>query len=259
MSVYEINKKEVITKLFENWQETIIWSCLQGYMGQAYAEDLINPESAQILVGDFCFLAGKANKELILNVPKERKSNFVIMIPQNKEWEQMIEFTYQENAKRVTRYAIKKEHNIFQKERLQEIVNGLQEPYHLQMIDEKIFKEAKSYPWSIDLCSQFANYEEYKNHGLGAAITKNGELVSGASSYTYYREGIEIEIDTREDERRKGLALVCGAKLLHACLEKGLYPSWDAQNRGSVALAEKLGYHFDKEYPAYEVYTFGII
>lgn len=65
--------------------------------------------------------------------------------------------------------------------------------------------------------------------------------------------GIEIEIDTKEEHRRQGLAYACGAKLILECLNKGWYPSWDAQNKWSVALAEKLGYHFSHEYPAYEV------
>ena len=69
----------------------------------------------------------------------------------------------------------------------------------------------------------------------------------------FNQEGIEIEIDTREDHRRKGLAYACGAKLILECLKRGLYPSWDAQNKWSVALAEKLGYHFDHEYTAYEI------
>ncbi len=77
--------------------------------------------------------------------------------------------------------------------------------------------------------------------------------VVGASSYTCYSQGIEIEIDTKEAFRRRGLASVCGAKLILECLSRGLYPSWDAQNKWSVALAEKLGYHFDREYTAYEV------
>jgi hypothetical protein len=34
------------------------------------------------------------------------------------------------------------------------------------------------------------------------------------------------------------------------------HPSWDAYNRWSVALAEKLGYHFDHEYTAYEIYGY---
>ena len=32
-----------------------------------------------------------------------------------------------------------------------------------------------------------------------------------------------------------------------------LYPSWDAQNKASVHLAEKLGYEFSHEYVVYEV------
>ena len=97
------------------------------------------------------------------------------------------------------------------------------------------------------------DYKAYKNFGLGIVVLKDGEVVAGASSYSRYDKGIEIEIDTREDHRRKGLAYACGAKLILECLEEGLYPSWDAQNKWSVALAEKLGYHFSHEYVAYEI------
>lgn len=89
--------------------------------------------------------------------------------------------------------------------------------------------------------------------GRGVVVVKNGEIVSGASSYTRYREGIEIEVDTVEEERRKHLALIACSALILRCLDEGLYPSWDAQNMASVRLAEKLGYQFDHEYTAYEV------
>lgn len=129
--------------------------------------------------------------------------------------------------------------------------------YELRMIDRDIYNDITGNKWSSDLCSQFKNFEEYSKNGIGVVALHNGQVVSGASSYTIYDEGIEIEIDTREDYRRKGLALACGAKLILECLKNNLYPSWDAQNKGSVALAEKLGYHFNKEYIAYEVYSFG--
>ena len=81
----------------------------------------------------------------------------------------------------------------------------------------------------------------------------DGQIVSGASSYSRYREGIEIEVDTIETERRKGLAAAACAALILRCLKEGLYPSWDAQNLTSVRLAEKLGYELDHEYMVYEV------
>ncbi|GKX66431.1 GNAT family N-acetyltransferase [Inconstantimicrobium mannanitabidum] len=256
MDVYEINDTKCLEKLFEGWQETLIWSCLQGCMGRAYADSVSNPKSAQIVIGDFCFFAGEVNNELILNKPDYYKSNFVIMIPQHNEWSKQIEQTYREGAKKISRYAIKKEPNVFDIVKLKEIVDNIKKPFNIQMIDRDIFNQIIKNPWSKDLCSQFKDYEEYKKRGLGAVIIEDGIVVSGASSYTVYNEGIEIEIDTREDYRRKGLALVCGAKLILECLNRGLYPSWDAHNKGSVALAEKLGYHFDKEYVAYELINY---
>jgi hypothetical protein len=47
-----------------------------------------------------------------------------------------------------------------------------------------------------------------------------------------------------------------GAKLILECLKRGLYPSWDAQNPGSVTLSQELGYHFNQKYPVYEITGF---
>lgn len=49
-----------IEPLFDGWDETLLWSCLQGYMGNAWADNVQDPESAQIITGDFCFFCGKA-------------------------------------------------------------------------------------------------------------------------------------------------------------------------------------------------------
>ena len=84
-------------------------------------------------------------------------------------------------------------------------------------------------------------------------ILRDGKIVSGASSYTRYKEGIEIEVDTVPEERGKGLATAVCAALILACLDEGLYPSWDAQNLTSVHMAQKLGYEFAHEYTVYEV------
>ncbi|MNI84792.1 GNAT acetyltransferase [compost metagenome] len=83
------------------------------------------------------------------------------------------------------------------------------------------------------------------------AVLHKGLQVAGASSYSVYNEGIEIEIDTKPEFRNRGLATACGAKLILECLERGLYPGWDAQDLRSVALAEKLGYHMDYPYTTY--------
>lgn len=161
--IYEITTPKITAPLFGNWQETMIWSCLQGIMGNIYADNPDNPTAAMALLGDFTFFAGEPSMELAAYKPAWCTQNFMIMIPQNDNWENTIMQTYGDKAKVVLRYATKKEY------------------------------------------------------------------------------------------RRRGLACACGAKLILECLKRSLYPSWDAQNKCSIALAEKLGYHYSHTYTAIEV------
>lgn len=251
--IYEVQGSDKMEAIFGDWQETLIWSCLQGCMGHLYVTSPDVPVAAKAFLGDFCFLAGEPDKTLVLHRPDWCTQDFLIMVPQNENWGRLIEECYGEKAKRVTRYAIKKEGDIFDRNRLQEAVRSLPAEYELRMMDRKLFHHCRQIPWCRDWVSQYDTWELYQKYGLGAIILKDGEPVSGASSYSGYMGGIEIEIDTKAEFRRKGLAYVSGAKLILECLDRGWYPSWDAQNKWSVALAEKLGYHFEREYPAYEI------
>ncbi len=242
--------------ILKDWPETLLWSCQQKVMGYLYADDLENPQSVFAMLGDFSFVAGTPKEEVVAFKPEECKQQFMIMVPQNEEWSDLIANHYKERAKKVIRYAIKKEGDIFDREKLQKFVDGLKPEYIIKMIDEDVFRLCQKTSWCNDFISQYPDYKTYEHIGLGVVIMKGDEIVAGASSYSSYREGIEIEIDTRKDERRKGLATICGAKLILECLKRNLYPSWDAQNKWSVALAEKLGYHFAHEYEAYEIYPY---
>ena len=253
MAVYEVQNKKIITHLFDGWDETMIWSCLQDCMGVAYADSLVSASSAQINIGGFCFFAGKTNYELLKNQLENLHSNFSILVPQNEDWERAIEDYFREKVTRRIRYATKKGVYAFDREKLQNIVSRIFPVYELKMIDSVLYDEILALNWAKDLCINYKSYEEFASLGIGVVACRNKIIVSGASSYTSFNSGIEIEVDTREDERRNGLASACGAKLILECLKQDWYPSWDAHNRGSLALAEKLGYSFDREYPVYEL------
>ena len=111
----EILDKSKIADLFAGWEETLIWSCLQDCMGRAYADTEEDPQSAQIVVGDFCFFAGKPSARLVRNKPDDRESEFIIMVPPSADWEDMIEDIYRGCSKKVIRYAIRKEPDVFDK------------------------------------------------------------------------------------------------------------------------------------------------
>ena len=245
--VYELEDTSKVKHLFEGWQETLIYSCLEKVMGKIYVTDLENPVSAFAYVGCFGFPAGEPDRELILNKP----DGFSILVPQNEAWAKLIEECFP-SAKRVVRYAIKKD-TVFDSESLQRNLSLLPEGYVLQPIDAAIYDLCFEKAETRDFVSVYESKDRYLELGRGMVILKEGQIVAGASSYTRYRDGIEIEVDTVEPERRKHLATVVCSALILRCLEEGLYPSWDAQNRNSVRLAEKLGYEFDHEYAAYEI------
>lgn len=234
-----------IAPFFDGWEETMIWSCMQGHMGYAIADDDVNPSSAQIVVGDFCFFAGEPNAALAA------KAAAPLIIPRSQEWCKVIESVWGNGVEKAQRYAIKKEPDVFDTEKLTAYANSLPAAYTLQLIDEEIYGQVVTEPWSQDFCALFADYNDYHNRGIGVAVLHEGALVAGASSYSVYDTGIEIEIDTKPEYRQKGLATACGAKLMLECLQRGLYPSWDAHDLRSVALAEKLGYHLDAPYTVY--------
>ena len=246
-----------IAPLFAGWQETMIWSCLQGYMGQAYAAEPFGakegpPLSAAILSADFCFFAGKPEQELVRRVPLDHPGNFLILVPRNEEWSQMIRREWGQKVQKITRFATKKEPEGFDRKSLEQYGARIPEGFEIRPIDRQIYEMAAKESWSKDLRGCFQDFQMFQRWGLGmAALDSQGKLAAGAASYTVYGGGIEIEIDTKEEYRRKGLALACGAKLILECLERGLYPSWDAHDRRSLALAQKLGYRLDYEYPAY--------
>ncbi|HIS55680.1 MAG TPA: GNAT family N-acetyltransferase [Candidatus Fimimorpha excrementavium] len=257
--IHIIKDTKQAAPLFEGWQETMIWSCLQNVMGTIYGKDEEPLRSAKAVLGDFCFFAGEADRELIRH-EMEQKDGADLLVPQNAEWEKAME----EEARlaettdqtqtwhRRIRYALKKEPDVFSKEKLEQAVKGLKPPYQIKALDEQAFLYTKTNGWCRDWTSQFLDYAQFKKLGLGYVIYDGEQLAAGASSYTRYRDGIEIQIDTKEEYRNKGLAYACAAKLILECQSRGWYASWDAHNRISLALAEKLGYHFDCEYPVFE-------
>ncbi len=239
-----------VASLFGDWPETLIWTCLEGTMGQVYVDDSQSPQSALALYGRqsfFGFLAGKPNLDLL----KMCEGKDIILVPQTQAWSDLIEGTYGDRIRAFNRYATKKD-TAFDLGYLQSLVENLSADFELYPIHSELYQTCLQEEWSRDLVGNYADVAQFLELGLGYVIVHKGQVVSGASSYASYSGGIEIEVDTRKDYRRMGLAAVCVAKLILVCLKRGLYPSWDAHTLTSLKFAEKMGYQLDKPYQAFE-------
>lgn len=235
------------------FNDTTCLAVLQGVGGAAYVDCVERPKSLAMVFGDFSFYFGELPKEdakeAIENILSECEKTWSIMVPESSQW---LEF-FEENGTfyKSERYRLKKRTEPFDKELLQGFVRELDKEYEIAAIDEKWFERLKEDPWGKELCTEGLTAKEFVEHALGFLVLKDGEPAAGISSYAYYDKGIEIEVDTKEEYRKKGLARVLGARIILECMERGLYPNWEAANMISAKLAESLGYEFDRAYPVY--------
>lgn len=236
---------EQAAPLLAGWPETPIYSCLSRTMGQLIGTE----QAAAAVIGDFAFLAGQPDAALLTSIAALQPQ---IVVPRTAAWAPLIETTYGHRVRRFERYATVKTASGFDPSRLQQLATP---PAGTQLValDQHWFAKCQTLAWAEDFTRQFRNFDQFDRLACGVLALQEGELVAGASAYSAYPGGIEIEVDTCEDCRRRGLATACSAQLILTCLTRGLYPSWDAHTKTSLALAQKLGYQLAYAYPAYLV------
>ena len=262
---------------------TMISACLRGETGRIYVDEKVSPKTAVSVIGDFIFFAGAASYEAVPFSQKESAGSYRILIPNGRAWEVVIEDVYRGAYRKIKRYAMKRNPSAFDKTRLKHfflhvpvlqkrtdlvenefqtefwgkkallLPAGQSKQLRISEITSPIYDQCLSRQWSKDLVANYESFLKYREHGIGFVLLEEEKIVSGASSYVSCGSCIEVEIDTEEHYRRRGFATICGARLIYECLEKGIYPDWDAHNQESVRLAQKLGYEISFPYTAYEI------
>jgi len=251
MKIVRKDKLNNIAPLFDGWEEVSILSCLQGHNGQAWADDEDAPTVAKIVFMDFCYVAGDASspqaRELLRQIPigSELQVN-------SEAWHKIVAEELPNTTYPLTRYKFKKDLTLFDKEKLQSYVQALPKEYVIVPIDDKMFCRFPTEVFDYH-CAQFTSYEDFQKYGAGFVVLYENEPVCVASSCTYSDNFIDIQIDTEEEHRRKGLATACSARLILECLDKRIFPCWDSDCDESRYLAEKLGYQLERECVSYEI------
>lgn len=257
--MYELEKEEMfqIQDYYQNSNDSCIISALQGYMGRAFVENIKDRAMSMIVQGDFVFPSGDETRfdpEIADQMLKglEFLDNFaeLLIVPQNKAWHEFL--LSKSDMKVIKRYSLHKiKLEEFDLNNLKELAGQLPVEYHFARMDEAIATQALSSNWSSDFVSNFESAKDFVQRGIGIAIMKENELVCGATSYTVYNQGIEVEIATKPEYCKQGLATMCGARLVIECIKESRQVNWDAANLTSVKIAKKLGYTFQGEYDTF--------
>ena len=252
----EVKKEQInqIAQLFEAFEDSMVKSCLQGYMGNAYVETLDNPRAALIVSGEYSFFAGDPNSTDAINLvgnlfdANRGETTIAIFDDDNPEWKNRLLSVPENNPVVVPRFGIVQKDYDFDDNLLQKYIDALPEGFDLVRFDENIYNQAMQEEWSKEFCEVFSSAEDYLTRGFGFAVLKKGKLVSGASSMTVYDGGIEIQVATDETYKRQRLAMSCAAALVRECYKRKIRPCWDAANLISKKMALNLGYEYQGEY-----------
>lgn len=231
----------------------LLWFLEGNPSCSAWVDDIILPEEAIIIAADFCYLLGTVKHPDEIEQILETNAHYKVIIPCGTQWVTYLDKYLSEKVHRYKRYSIKQEPDVFNKNYLKQLIHKVIPEYEIKLIDKDIYNAVLNIDWAADGCCFFRSYKDFKENGLGYVALKDGQLICIASSYNAYKSTISVTIGTLEEYRRKGIAAACAASLILECLKKGIYPAWEAANMASVALAEKLGYHFDKEFDVYSL------
>lgn len=247
-----IKNMEKIAGLFANTHDTCVLSCLQQIMGRVYCPAGFY-ESAVAALGDYLYLGGLPDEALLKEAMEDMPKGKVHLVVLSGKWEPLIERLYRGEFVRKTRYALSRENTVFDADMLRRNCEKLPQTYELVRIDRALYEKCAQEEWSRNFVCNYDSFARFEEYGLGYVIMQGRELIAGASSFSGYRNGIEISIATKETYRRQGLAKICASRLILACMDRGWYPNWDAANEKSLGLARQLGYHFAGEYFCYEI------
>lgn len=111
--------------------------------------------------------------------------------------------------------------------------------------------------WSADLVANTISIAAKFPSAFGFIARCDGQVIGGVGCFAVYVSGVEVEIDTREGYRRRGVATELAKRMLVECRNRSLECHWDAMNAESAALARKVGFEWDRSYLAYEMSAHG--
>lgn len=250
-------KRQAIQSICQDSEEVLVQGAVEGTIGRVFVPELQNSSYCLIHTGDNAYLLGlpPSGGELALDLKTQiyETCSRDFITPGDERWADWFENEFQGQYRMVTKYALRKAKDSFDRALLTSYRKQIPEGIRIKKMDGRLYHLALKEEWSQDLCSDFTDEAQFLQEGLGYVAMKGREIVAGCSAYFYNSGLMEVEVGTKKEFQRQGLALACSAAFLLECEERGMDSNWNASSEQSAGLAERLGYVFHKEYQVYQL------
>lgn len=232
----------------ENSHLPLLASVLQrDLQGRIFVDDLHRIRSALIISRlDWVYFIGSNDcgdfKHEVIEILNLKSSGNYIWFGASDDWREIVKATVSKNVQDFPRFQNTFDEEVFRKTTYSPSADIL--PINEASLDTVLLK----YYQDANFWDSPSNF---LSKGVGFYIQDRGEIVSAIMSASVTETEMEIDIHTDESHRRKGYAEMLSRAFINACLSKGLLPKWDCYsgNMPSMALAEKLGFFREKQYP----------
>jgi hypothetical protein len=245
-----------IAHLIKSQNELSVLSVINGVMpGEIYVNSIDHPTAALIKTSECNLIAGDSN-DVGFNSEVSAELDFWDQLtPDSDEWIDIIPTIHKNPF--VRRY--KRRHYTLSANDFKGCNIPLKDGFILEKVDIDLLKKNR-YENSEKLLEWIENWGEdasFLKYGAGNFIHNGQVIVSWSLSDCSFDKKIAIGIHTDEGNRNNGFGRIVASATVKECFAKG-YENIDwlcvDTNKGSIAIAEKLGFTYNNPYYSFSTY-----
>lgn len=257
--MFELESKDYkkVLPLIKSQNELSVFSVINGNNpGEIYVNNTVNPTAALIQTSECNLIAGNPNDEEFNSQVSSELDFWDMLTPDSEEWMDKIPTIH---VNPFVRKYIRRHYELSRNEFI-ECDSNLKEGYLLEKVNIPFLKENdfENSEKVLDWAQEWSNDEIFEKHGVGYLIRNDKTIVSWSLSDCYFEDKIAIGIHTDERYRKNGLGKIVASAVVKECFNKGYKKiHWLCvdTNKGSRAVAEKLGFKYTNPYYSFTSYA----
>jgi len=243
----ERSEFRLVEHLFQNHRRKRIDidATLEGITGSVSVDNPVSPKVACIQSGGYSMYGGDPTLPAACTLLKSCSRSIVV---EDAPWEQALVTVHGDALGNFVRHEFCADN--LDRVHLCALKAKLPSGCQIHALDAKLAHQVVAEIGSLCL-GAFQTPVKQVACGPGYCVIQGSRALSAATPAVVCRTGIDIQITTHPDFRRRGLATAVSAALILECLERKIEPHWSAANDWSADLARKLGYVEDFAFVQY--------
>ena len=267
MKEIDLEHGYILSPFFHDAYDSCPEAFLDGLMGRGLCDSLEQPDYGIVQMGHYCYLGGNGygleKKNLLSIVETMVQRPYIVFVPLSESWDRLL--FEDASFQKITRYAMDKPKlQYFNPKLLASYISEIaydpnyvgstiSRRYTIKPINEIYYYLIQKQEWTQEFTTNYKDYATFARYGFGFIIIEGntGKIAAISSSFSTSKNSIEIELATSPRYRKRGFGTAVAARMILECLNRKMFPRWDAANLISVKIAEKLGFTFIEEYSSY--------